>query len=102
EKISSEKNRYIFIDVYTHNQQIIIKLKDNAGGVKSEALDKIFDQHFSTKKDEGSGIGLFMSKQIIEEHMSGELKVENIDYEYQNENYHGAQFTIVLKEEEIN
>jgi len=102
EHISLEKNRYIFLDVYKFNQQIVIKIKDNAGGINTDVLDKVFDQHFSTKQDSGSGIGLFMAKQIIEEHMNGELNVQNIQYEYQEKSFSGAQFTIILKEDQIN
>jgi len=102
EHLSLEKIRYIFLDVYKHNHQIVIKIKDNAGGINTDVLDKVFDQHFSTKDDKGSGIGLFMSKQIIEEHMGGELNVQNIHYEYQDESFCGAQFTIIINEDEIN
>jgi len=101
EHLSVEVNRYIFIDVFKLGQQIIIKIKDNAGGIDAQVLEKIFDQHFTTKKDKGSGIGLFMCKQIIQEHMDGELYVENKQFEYMDENFLGAQFSIILNQDEI-
>jgi len=90
------QSRYVFIDIYMHNEQICIRIWDNAGGIKEEILSKVFEQHFSTKNEEGNGIGLFMSKQIIHEHMNGKLSARNIDFEYQNESFRGAEFMIVL------
>ena len=96
EKVSIDEDRFIFIDLYTKNKQIIISIKDNAGGINDDIINKIFEQHFTTKEKEGNGIGLFMSKQIIHEHMNGQLEVENENFKYQDKDYVGAKFTIVL------
>jgi len=90
------QSRYVFIDIYKHNEEVYIKIRDNAGGIKEDVLSKVFEQHFSTKNEEGNGIGLFMSKQIIHEHMNGELSAKNVDFEYENKSFRGAEFMIVL------
>jgi len=66
-----------------------IHVEDNAGGIKEENLSKIFDPYFSTKDiRNGHGLGLYMSKSIVEQNCNGELKVENTE--------HGSRFTIIL------
>ena len=67
-----------------------IKIKDNGGGIKKEIIDRIFEPYFTTKEQgQGTGIGLYMSKLIIDENMSGLLNVKNIDG--------GAEFVITFK-----
>jgi PAS domain S-box-containing protein len=67
-----------------------IKIKDNGGGIKKEILDRIFEPYFTTKEQGlGTGIGLYMSKLIIDENMSGLLNVKNTN--------DGAEFVITFK-----
>lgn len=70
-------------------QALYIAIADNGGGIKEEILPKIFTPYFSTKTEKnGTGLGLYMTKTIIEENLDGELSVENKD--------DGVIFTIIL------
>jgi len=64
------------IKIITEGKKIIVE--DNAGGINEDIKDKIFDFHFTTKEN-GTGLGLYMSKIIINEHHKGSLEVENGD-----------------------
>lgn len=85
---TQSKNAKITLRIGTQGARSIIWVQDNAGGIKQENLDVIFEPYFSTKKSHGTGLGLYMSKMIIETNMHGKLSVKNKN--------NGALFTIVL------
>ena len=68
-----------------------------AGGVPKELLNRVFEPYFTTKhQSQGTGIGLYMCKEIIEKNMGGVLKVENSTYTYNDIHFKGACFIIEL------
>jgi len=91
-----EAKKIIFLDLSEVNGEVILLIKDTAGGIPEELKNKIFDSRFTTKA-KGSGLGLYMSKVIIEEHMQGELSVSNQEFVYEEEHYFGAEFKIILE-----
>jgi len=89
--------RYIFIDIYKKDNNVIIEIKDNANGIDDEVIQRVFEPYFTTKdKNQGTGIGLYMSQEIISRHMKGSLTVENTTYKYKGNSYSGALFRITL------
>jgi len=72
------KGPKIKIEIKHGNSYAIIKIEDNGGGIKDEIITKIFEPYFTTRhKTQGTGIGLYMSKNIIERNMQGLIKVIN-------------------------
>ncbi len=68
----------ITIHSFAEGDRSVVTITDNAGGIADEIIDRLFDPYFTTKgPDKGTGIGLFMSKTIIEKNMGGRLSVRN-------------------------
>ncbi|WP_375723441.1 ABC transporter substrate-binding protein [Arcobacter sp. KX21116] len=92
-----DEDKYIFIDAFKEKDNLIIEIKDNAGGVREEIINKIFDAYFTTKKEfHGTGIGLNMSKLLVELHLKGSIEAINCTYNYENKTYKGVIFKLVL------
>jgi two-component system, NtrC family, sensor kinase len=97
-KLPSESEKLIFIDVHTSNKNtLLILIKDNAGGIANNNFDKIFEPYFTTKhQSQGTGIGLYMTEEIITKHLDGKITVKNKEFIYNDKSYTGAQFKIEL------
>lgn len=86
------ENGTIWLNAYEENTFFVITIEDNAGGISESIITKIFDPYFSTKPERnGTGLGLYMAKTIIEEHCHGALYVENTP--------NGAKFTLKIRGE---
>jgi signal transduction histidine kinase len=85
----NKKDGFIEIKTTTKDDKVEITFEDSAGGIKEEVIGRIFEPYFTTKEQgKGTGIGLYMSKEIIERHLHGKLSVSNGEY--------GAKLTIEL------
>jgi signal transduction histidine kinase len=96
-KQSSIYDKNILIEVKQKDQNIKLSFIDNGGGIDDKIIDRIFEPYFTTKhKSTGTGIGLYMSKQIIEKQMRGTLLASNITMNFDHDSYRCAKFDITL------
>ena len=96
--ITKEKQRrLIFINTYKKDKILYIEILDNAGGIKKDIINRVFEPYFTTKhQSQGTGIGLYMSQDIVKNHLNGKLIVSNEEYQYEGIDYTGAKFTIEI------
>ena len=79
EECNAEK-KFIRVKVYAVDHHLEIRIKDNGGGISEKHLDRVFDPYFTSKpQGKGTGIGLYMSRTIIERNFSGLITIENED-----------------------
>jgi PAS domain S-box-containing protein len=83
---SRVENPLVVLSTFVEEGRSVVTISDNAGGIPEDLIVKVFDPHFSTKGPQGTGIGLFMGKNIIERNMNGRLTVRNLEF--------GAEFRI--------
>lgn len=91
EAIESNANseKRINVLITQEKDSALISIRDDGGGISKKVIDKVFDPYFTTKNQtQGTGLGLYMSKQIIENSMCGSLSVKNVE--------EGAEFRITL------
>jgi len=81
-------NPYIIATLFEVDNSLVISIEDNAGGIPLDIFDKIFDPYFSTKGKNGTGLGLYMSKRIIEEYIHGTIEAINTQK--------GVKFTLTI------
>lgn len=98
--LDKESPRIIMISTSEKDGIYIIKIKDNGGGIENKILDKVCEPYFTTKhQSTGTGIGLYMTEEIIEKHMNGTLEINNCKFDYNNKEYFGVEVTILLNKE---
>ncbi|WP_228711665.1 ATP-binding protein [Arcobacter arenosus] len=86
---NSIPNAKVTITVKNDKDYGIVSIEDNAGGIPQDIINKVFEPYFTTKEEgKGTGIGLYMSKIIVEQNMEGKLSVRNIE--------NGAQFIVKI------
>ena len=89
----SIENKKVLITLKKKNNSIELIIKDNAGGIESSIIDKLFDPYFTTKhKYQGTGLGLFICSRIIIDHLNGTIVCNNIEID----GYKGCEFLITL------
>jgi signal transduction histidine kinase len=79
-----QNDRSIEIVIYSDKNRGYIEVYDNGGGISEDVIDRVFEPYFTTKhKSSGTGIGLYMSGQIIEKQMGGEIEAQNCSYYFE-------------------
>ena len=90
-------DRVIMISGNIQNNKIVIKVKDNAGGIEKKILEKIFEPYFTTKhKSQGTGLGLHMTYNLIVDSMDGNIEVKNVYFQHNGKKISGSEFTITF------
>ena len=93
----SKDNRVIRVIVNSKKDFVFVNISDNGGGIPPLIMPKIFEPYYTTKyKSAGTGIGLYMSKQIIEKHIKGQISCKNIEIIINNKKYDGTSFLIKI------
>jgi len=83
-------NKQIGVNVSKIKKQVVVELLDNGGGFSDEVMDKLFEPYITTKGENGTGLGLYICKYILNEKFNGELIIENT--------LEGAHIKIILPE----
>ncbi|EQB35449.1 sensor histidine kinase [Sulfurimonas hongkongensis] len=101
-----EYRRLIEVVVKKSKNNIRVNIVDNGGGIDEEVLQHIFEPYYTTKyKSSGTGIGLYMSQQIVQKHMNGKIECKNVYYKIQDEEFQKCtlfSISIPLKDENGN
>lgn len=90
---ADQSDKWIWVKISDDSENVRITVEDNAGGITEESLPKLFEPYYTTKSETGgTGIGLYMSKMIIESKFMGDI--------YANHGENGLVFTIDLPRSE--
>ena len=95
--IMDKDENYIFMKTNVVDKILTLSIYDNAGGIDEELAEKIYEPYFTTKhQSQGTGLGLYMSNEIIKKHFKGKLSNKTIEYEYKDKNFKGEEFKIEI------
>ena len=95
--LKDDENGLIKIKTKKIDNFIEISILDNAKGIEKDILNKIFEPYFTTKhKYQGTGLGLYMTRKIINSSMGGEITVQNKKFVHNQKKYEGAEFKIKI------
>jgi len=95
ENITGDK--FIFIDLYLQDDLVTISIKDNAGGIEQQDIQKVFEPYFTTKhQKQGIGLGLTNVYNNVVTNLHGKIKLDNRRFTYKEIDYKGTQVTITL------
>lgn len=91
------EDRVVILSSILEEGHYILCIKDNAGGIPEDIMNRIFEPYFTTKHQSlGTGIGLYMTKDIIENHLNGTITAYNEEVEYNNTTRTGAVFKLKI------
>jgi len=97
EKLESSDDKFIFMSCEEKDDDLLIKIYDNAGGIPEKLKEKIYEPYFTTKhQSQGTGLGLYMSNEIIQKHFNGTLSNETVTYKYEDKTLIGEEFLIKI------
>ncbi len=89
--------KIVFVELKKEENFAVVYISDNAGGIPDKIMPKIFDPYFTTKhKAQGTGVGLFMSQEIMERHMDGMISASNKNFTIDGVEYFGAKFCVKM------
>jgi len=91
------EEKIVYINIYEENTFCCIDIHDNAKGIPENIKEKVFEPYFTTKhKSQGTGIGLFMSKEIVNKHFKGQIEASNEEFRINTKKNYGACFSIKI------
>ncbi|WP_072680472.1 PAS domain-containing protein [Arcobacter sp. LA11] len=97
ERYSIDDPKLIFMENSVKDKFLEIRVYDNACGIKETIKEKIYEPYFTTKhQSQGTGLGLYMSNEIVKKHLKGKLMNETISFSYKGKEYIGEEFRIIL------
>jgi len=95
--LNNIKDRIIKIEAKRVKENVELTIHDSANGIPKDIIEKIFEPYFTTKhQSQGTGLGLYMTYQMIVDKMNGKIEVVNKKFKYEENEYFGAEFKLIL------